>query len=108
MKKNQEKTKYSKELLQEIFDLYCIQLKAQPVDLQPFLMMGDNNRLKLSIKNYTLDEPTTKALCMLIPFLAEVQEIELLNNMISDIMAGVILLAVYMNPTVIRFVYVSN
>jgi|688.fasta_scaffold338702_3 hypothetical protein len=71
-------------------------------------MMGDNNRIKFSMKNYTLDDNTAKALCMTLPFMIEVQELELLNNMLNDLMVGVLLLAIYMNPTIMRFVYVAN
>jgi len=95
-------------LIQDIFDYYCLQLKAQPVDLSQFYMIGDNNRLKFAIKNYNLDENTAKALCMTLPFMVEIQEFELMNNFVNDIMAGVIVLAVFMNPTIFRFSYVGN
>jgi hypothetical protein len=31
-----------------------------------------------------------------------------MNNLLSDLMSGVILLAVFMNPTIMRFVFVGN
>jgi Ran GTPase-activating protein (RanGAP) involved in mRNA processing and transport len=31
-----------------------------------------------------------------------------MNNLLSDLMSGVILLAIFMNPTIMKFVYVGN
>jgi len=40
--------------------------------------------MKLSYKNYHLDEMTSKALACLLPFLVNVSELELFNNQITD------------------------
>ena len=40
--------------------------------MHQFYMMGDNKRIKFSIKNYTLDDNTAKALCMVIPYMVEI------------------------------------
>lgn len=77
-----------------------MQLKAQPVDLNQFYMIGDNNKIKFAVKNFTLDDNTAKALSMTLPFMVEVQELELMNNLMNDIMAGVVVLAVFMNPSI--------
>ena len=50
--------------------------------------------------NYTLNEQTAKAIAGLIPFLVNVEEIEFDNNRLPDPIAGLIVMAAFMNPTV--------
>ncbi len=78
------------------------------IDIAKFILPADNEKTKFSIRNLTLDENTLKALCCTIPFIANIYEIELVNNFISDIMSGVLLLSCYMNPFLVRINYVSN
>lgn len=71
-------------------------------------MPTDNERIKFSIKNLTLDESTTKAIACTIPFIIGIYEIEFANNFVSDMMSSVLLMACYMNPSLVRINYVSN
>lgn len=79
-----------------------------PIDIKNFILPTDNEKTKFSIKNLTLDENTTKALACTIPFILDIYEIELSNNMISDMMSSIVLLAIFMNPSIVRINYVSN
>lgn len=79
-----------------------------PIDIRKFIMPTDNERTKFSIKNLTLDENTTKALACTVPFVPDIYEIELANNLISDIMSNIVLISCYMNPWLVRINFVSN
>jgi len=35
-------------------------------------MIGDNNKTKFAMKNYTLDDNAAKALCLTLPFMIDV------------------------------------
>ena len=88
--------------IQSVFDYYCTEHKAAKVALASFFDDNDPKNYKFSIKNFKLDEGTTKALACIIPFLVDVNEIELKNNQIIDAVAGSIILAIFGNPTVNR------
>jgi len=85
-----------------------MQFKVSAIDIKKFIVPTDNERIKFSIKNLTLDENTTKALSCTIPFILDIYEIEFCNNFISDIMSNIVLISCYMNPSVVRINYVSN
>jgi hypothetical protein len=59
-------------------------------------------------KNYHLDEATIKALSSTIPYMVFVLEIEFHFNFLNDAMASMVLLAIFMNPTIQRFAFVGN
>ena len=69
---------------------------------------NDPNNNKFSIRNFKLDENTTKALVCLIPFLVEINELELRNNQITDSVAGSLVLAVFANPSIKRLSITYN
>lgn len=64
--------------------------------------------MKFSVKNLTLDESTTKAIACTIPFIIGIFEIEFANNFVSDMMSSILLMACYMNPSLVRINYISN
>lgn len=73
-----------------------------------FLFEGDNNTTKLSFRNYHLDENTGKALACTIPFMTNIDEVEMISNGLSDHLITTIIMAVFMNPTVKKFVVSKN
>ena len=50
--------------------------------------------------NYALNEPSSKAIACILPFLVNVEEVEMDNNMLSDSIGGLIVMGVFMNPTI--------
>jgi len=70
--------------------------------------MGDNMKVKFSVKLVIFTENLVKAFAMTIPFLHGVYELELYRNQISDIMSAVIVFAVFANPGIQRFSMVGN
>jgi hypothetical protein len=91
-----------------IFEHYCVSYKAQPIELDQFYAIGDNNKQAIVFKNYHLDEATIKALSSTIPYMVYVMEIEFHFNFLNDAMASMILLAIFMNPTIQRLAFVGN
>lgn len=59
-------------------------MKASTLQLSKFYNYDDPNNIKISFKNYQLDEPTTKAICLILPHLLDFNEIEFYNNQITD------------------------
>ena len=55
-------------------------MKAAPVSLKDFINSSDPKNVKLSFKNYQLDQPSAKALACVIPFMTNINELELHNN----------------------------
>ena len=60
-------------------------MKAAPIKLTDFINSSDPKNVKLSIKNYQLDQPTAKALACTIPFMTRIHELELHNNQLHAI-----------------------
>ena len=94
--------------MQNVLDYYCNEYKAAPVPLASFLNYTDPNNVKLSIKNYFLDEPTAKAIACVLPFMLNITELELHNNQLTDSIGGMIVLAFFMNPMLTRLTICYN
>ena len=67
-------------LIQEVFDYYCAIHKAVTIPLKQFFDEEDPNNVKFSIKNLKLDEEMAKSFACIIPFLVDVNELELRQN----------------------------
>ena len=90
------------EFLQTVLEYYCKEMKAAPISLADFINSSDPKNVKLSIKNYHLDQPTAKALACVIPFMTRIHELELHNNQLQDAMGAIFALAFFMNPCLKR------
>ena len=55
-----------------------------------------------------MDENMAKSFACLIPFLVEVTEVELVNNQITDSVAGAIIMACFANPNIKRIKMAYN
>ena len=91
-----------------MFDHYCSLNKAATMPIHQFFDDSDPNNSKFSIKNFKLDESTTKSFVCLIPFLVDINELELRNNQITDAVAGSIVLAAFANPSIKRLSITYN
>jgi len=68
----------------------------------------DSGYWKLSFTNYSLNEPILKAIACTIPFLVNVEEIQMENNRMSDSLTSIIILSAFMNPTTSRLIINMN
>lgn len=84
--------------IQLIFEWYCHVFKAAPLTFRKFMSRMDTGYWKVSFINYSLNEPTLKAIACLLPFLVNVEEIHLENNKINDHLAAVLIFSCFMNP----------
>jgi hypothetical protein len=66
--------------IQLLFEYFCLTFKAAAPRIDRFLTMQLDGWWKLSFRNYTLNEPTTKALACLIPFMVHLDEVEFHTN----------------------------
>jgi len=57
-----------------------VEMKASPVPIGNYIVLGDNKIKKITLKNYNLDEATGKALACIIPFIIDIEEMEFSNN----------------------------
>jgi hypothetical protein len=55
-------------------------MKAAPMPIGTYIVLGDNKIKKITVKNYNLDEATAKALACVIPFIIDIEEMEFSNN----------------------------
>ena len=94
--------------IQKVFDYYCQLNKAVSMPIAKFFDDSDPNNPKFSIKNFKLDENTVKALACLIPFLVDINEVELKNNQMLDSVSGAIVLACFANPSLKRITITYN
>jgi hypothetical protein len=63
--------------------------------------------VKMSFKNYRLNEPTIKAIACTIPWIVNLEEIEFENNEVLDHVGSTILMGAFMNPTLKRMARAS-
>lgn len=63
-----------------MFEHYCVEMKAAPMPIGTYIVLGDNKIKKITVKNYNLDEATAKALACVIPFIIDIEEMEFSNN----------------------------
>ena len=87
-------------MIQIIFEYFCLEFKAAPLTIKKFMEPQENGWQKLSFVNYALNEPSSKAIACILPFLVNVEEVEMDNNMLSDSIGGLIVMGVFMNPTI--------
>ena len=87
-------------MTQMIFEWISQKLGSAPLQIHTFITKLENGYCKLSFTNYFLNEPTLKAIAVLIPWLVNVEEVEFNNIKISDHLATSILMGVFMNPTI--------
>ena len=100
--------RWDNDFIQTVFDYYCNENKAAPVSLAHFLNYSDPQNVKLSIKNYHLDEQTAKSIACILPFMVEITELEMHNNQLTDVMGGMLVLAFFMNPNLKRLTICYN
>lgn len=55
-------------------------MKASPVPIGNYIVLGDNKIKKITLRNFNLDEATGKALACIIPFIIDIEEMEFSNN----------------------------
>ena len=96
------------ELKQKVFDFYIAFNKAATTPISQFFDNSDPSSYKLSIRNYNLDDNTAKSIACIIPFLVDLDEVELRNNQITDNVAGVIAMACFANPRIKRLTFSYN
>jgi len=75
---------WSMAYLQLLFEYFCLNFKAAAPSIDKFLTLKENGYWTLAFKNYTLNEPTLKAIACLIPFLVQVDEVHFSNNGMQD------------------------
>ena len=100
--------RWDNDFLQQVLDHYCTETKAASMQLTQFLDYTDPNNVRLSIKNYHLDEPAAKAIACVIPFMVEISELEMQNNQLTDAIGGMFALAFFMNPSLKRLTMCYN
>lgn len=83
-----------------IFEHYCIETKAAPIDLDRFINDLNPNNKKLTFRNYPLDDATAKALVLTIPYMHDIKEFEANSNKLSDQLSGALLMAIFVNPSI--------
>ena len=83
-------------------------MKAAPVNLDQFYNRDDINFPKVSIKNFTLDDNTTKALILILPYMHNFNELELYNNHLTDAVAPALLLSFFANPRMKKLTVAYN
>lgn len=62
-----------------MFEYFCSEMNAAPIKLTDYFVT-ENKARKLQIKNYNIDEPTAKSIALIIPFILDIEELELSNN----------------------------
>ena len=94
--------------IQLCFEYFCLCFKAAAPRIDRFLTMQLDGWWKLSFRNYTLNEPTVKALACLIPFLVHLDEVEFHTNQMQDMVGSSIALGIFMNPTIKNVIINGN
>jgi hypothetical protein len=55
--------------VQLLFEYFCMEFKAAPLEFRKFMSRKESGSWCLKFRNYTLNEPTLKAIACVIPFL---------------------------------------
>ncbi len=82
-------------MVQNVFEHYCVEMKAAPIPIGQYIITGDNKIRKLTLKNFNLDEATTKSLACIIPFIVDIEEMEFSNNQLMDHVAATLVLGFF-------------
>jgi hypothetical protein len=56
-------------MIQLVFEFFCGEFKAAPLFFNKFMQEKENGWMKLTFKNYHLNEPTLKAIACILPWL---------------------------------------
>ena len=76
--------------------------------MQEYIDRTDENSIKFSIKNLQLDESSIKAISSVIIFMTDIKELEFINNQMTDLVAGCLLLAVFIHPSIKKITIAYN
>lgn len=57
-----------------------MEVKAAPIKIAKFYSYDDPRVTKLSFRNYQLDDPTSKALALVLPYIHDITEVDFGNN----------------------------
>ena len=87
------------ELLQNVFDYYCKECDASSFKLIDLYDDEDSSSVKLSLKNFQLDDNQVKALALVLPYLHDIHEIDFNNTQMTDMCAAALALSFFMNPS---------
>ena len=99
------KYQYSHDQIQNIFEYYCNQFKVSIFDIKQYIVPTDNNRTKLCLRNFQLNENQCKAIACTMPFMYKIQEVEFIKNQIGDLVSPLFLFGAFCNPDIVRFAY---
>ena len=91
-----------------MFEHYCLETKAGAFDLEKFYNDADQTNVKLSFRNFMLDDQTAKAVALILPYMHEVKEFEAYSNKMSDQISGALLFAVFLNPSITKISFGYN
>jgi len=83
-------------------------MKAAPIPIGQYIVASDNKIRKLTLKNFNLDEATTKSLASIIPFIVDIEEMEFSNNQLMDFVAAALVLAFFQNPSLHKMTITYN
>jgi len=83
-------------------------MKAAPLELSQFYNYEDPNNWKISIKNYQMDDHTVKAFALILPYMLDFNELELVNNQITDAVSACLVFSVFCNPSIKRLTVAYN
>ena len=87
-------------MIQTIFEYFCLEFKAAPLNINKFIESLENGWKKVSFVNYALNEQSSKAIACILPFLVNVEEVVFVNNGLTDQIGGLVVMGVFMNPTI--------
>lgn len=85
-----------------MYEHYCDYYKTPRTKITKWIVAADNNKRKLSIRNYALNEQQIKAICATLPFIPDLYELELVKCQITDMMSTIVLFAAYFCPSLKR------
>ena len=85
-----------------MFNYYCDWNKSARLNIEDHIDDRNPVNTKLSFKNFKLDDNLAKAIVCILPFMLEINEVELLNNQVTDTMSGALTMACFANPSVSR------
>ena len=85
-----------------------MEMKAAPIKLSQFYSYDDPKHTKLSFRNYQLDDPTSKALALVLPYIHDIVEVDFGNNQMTDAVSAALVMAIFANPKINRMTIAYN
>jgi hypothetical protein len=61
-------------MIKLVFEQFCIELGAVPIDIAPFITKMENGFWRISMVNFSMNDHTAKALACILPYLVQVEE----------------------------------